>query len=209
MKLGYIHEIKVTGVRSAENFSLLHNFGYYTLNQIPDGEKLAITNENRVEKMDHSKMDMGKGKTVKPVATSTVKHLTKQPADWTNGPGQTILLNPVPNLKFNTSTITVKAGTKVKLTFKNSDDMLHNVVITAPNAADEVGSAALKMGLNGERMSFVPVTNKVLFHTLLLQPGKSDTIYFTAPEKPGDYPYVCTYPGHYLVMRGILKVVAK
>ena len=87
--------------------------------------------------------------------------------------------------------------------------MLHNVVITAPGAADEVGSAALKMGLKGERLSYVPAMPKGLFHTLILQPGQSDTIYFTAPSKPGDYPYVCTYPGHYLVMRGILKVVSK
>lgn len=210
LKLGYIHEIKAPGIRSADNFTLLHNFGYYTLNQLPEGEKMAITAENKVQRTDHSKMDMSStAKPVKPVATTTVKHLTKQPADWTKGAEQTIVLNPVPGLKFNTSAITVRAGTKIKLTFKNSDDMLHNVVITAPGAADEVGSAALKMGLKGERLSYVPAMPKVLFHTLILQPGQSDTIYFTAPSKPGDYPYVCTYPGHYLVMRGILKVVSK
>jgi azurin len=210
MKLGYIHEIKVAGVRSADNFALLHNFAYYTLNNIPDGEKLAITADNKVERMaaDHQHMNMAdRGKNAKPVSVAAAKHLTKQPAEWANGPGQTISLNPMPGLKYNTSEITVKAGTRVKLTFKNSDDMLHNVVITAPGMADEVGGMALKMGLNGERMSFVPPTPKVLFHTLLLQPGKSETIYFTAPEVPGDYPYVCTYPGHYLVMRGIMKVV--
>ena len=87
--------------------------------------------------------------------------------------------------------------------------MLHNVVIVTPNSADEVGGMALKMGLNGERLSYVPSTSKVLFNTSLLQPGKSETIYFTAPQKPGDYPFECTYPGHYLVMRGIMKVVAK
>jgi azurin len=212
MRLGYIHEIKAAGVRSATNFALLHNFGYYTLNNFPDGEKLAITAENKVEKiaMDHQHMDMGgKTKPTKAVPAATVKHLTKQPAEWKKGAEQTILLNPIPGLKFNTNAVTVRAGTKVKLTFKNSDDMLHNVVITAPNAADEIGSMALKMGLSGERMSYVPSSPKVLFHTILLQPGKSDTIYFTAPETPGDYPFECTYPGHYLVMRGIMKVVAK
>jgi azurin len=94
----------------------------------------------------------------------------------------------------------------VKLTFKNTDDMLHNVVFTMPGAANEVGEQALNMGLDGERLNYVPANPKVLFHTSLLQPGKSETIYFTAPDKPGDYPFVCTYPGHYLVMRGILKV---
>ncbi|MBA4166433.1 MAG: auracyanin family protein, partial [Chitinophagaceae bacterium] len=209
MRLGYIHEIKAAGVRSADNFALLHNFGYYTLNNFPDGEKLAVTADNKVEKMtmDHQHMDMGKN--IKPATAVSVRHLTRQPAEWTKGAEQTISLNPIPGLKYNITAVTVKAGTKVKLTFKNSDDMLHNVVITVPNAADEVGSMALKMGLNGERMSYVPSTPKVLFNTSLLQPGKSETIYFTAPQKAGDYPYECTYPGHYLVMRGIMKVVAK
>jgi len=211
MRLGYIHEIKAPGVRSAENFALLHNFGYYTLNNFPDGEKLAVTADNKVQKiMDHQHMNMtGKEKNIKVVTATTIKHLVKQPAEWTKGAEQTILLTPVPGLKYNITAVTVKAGTKVKLTFKNSDDMLHNVVITTPNAADEVGSSALKMGLKGERMSYVPSSQKVLFHTTLLQPGTAETIYFTAPEKPGDYPYECTYPGHYLVMRGVMKVVNK
>ena len=219
LKQGYIHEIKAAALRSADNFLLLHNFGYYTLNNIPDGPKLAITAENRVQKMDiahHHMSGIGKpnpttpAKTLaKPKPAASLKHVTKQPADWVKGPDQTIVLTPVPNLKFNTTAITAKAGAKIKLTFKNTDDMLHNVVITTPGAGDEVGVMALNMGLDGERLGFTPNSQKVLFHTLLLQPGKSETIYFTAPEKPGEYPYVCTYPGHYLAMRGVLKVVAR
>ena len=29
---------------------------------------------------------------------------------------------------------------------------------------------------------------------------------FTAPSKPGDYDYVCTFPGHAMLMKGILRV---
>ena len=45
---GYIHEINAAGVRSAGRQRLLHSSGYYTLNRIPDGPRLAITAENRV-----------------------------------------------------------------------------------------------------------------------------------------------------------------
>lgn len=213
--LGYIHEIKATGVRSTENFALLHDFGYYTLNNFPDGEKIVITKENRVEKNmdthDHAAMKiLANNKAIPAInSTSTGKHITKQPLNWGKGPDQIIVLNPIPGLKYNISNVTVKASSKIKLTFKNTDDMLHNVVITTPGDADEVGKRALNLGLNGERMSFVPAMSKVLHHTLLLQPGKSETIYFTAPDKAGEYPYICTYPGHYIVMRGIIKVVAK
>ena len=211
--LGYIHEIKAAGVRSKENFALLHDFGYYTLNNIPDGEKLVITAENKVEIIPkshhHTGMKMPTNNPASAKVTTTGKHITKQPLDWGKGPDHTIVLKPIPGLKYNISNITVKAGAKIKLTFNNTDDMLHNVVITTPGAADDVGKRALNLGLNGERMSFVPVMPKVLHHTLLLQPGKSETIYFTAPDKAGEYPYLCTYPGHYIVMRGIMKVVAK
>lgn len=211
LRLGYIHEIKASGIRSTENYALLHDFGYYTLNNFPDGEKLTITSENRVNRMammHHAAMLNDEGKSSLSIKkTVTIKHLTKQPADWKKGPDQIIALNPVPGLKYNINSVTVKAGAKIKLTFRNTDDMLHNVVITVPGSADIVGKMALEMGLKGQRLSFVPATSRVLYHTLLLQPGKSESIYFTAPSKPGDYPYICSYPGHYLLMRGIIKVV--
>src|SRR5690606_1603807 len=81
LRLGYINEIKAEGVRDAENYALLHNFGYYTLNQFPDGEKLAITAENRVEPKpvvthNHDMASMKPAKTT-PAAKpkTTVKHL--------------------------------------------------------------------------------------------------------------------------------------
>ena len=67
-------------------------------------------------------------------------------------------------------------------------------------------STATKLGLAGERVSYVPALQDVLFHTRLLEPTKSETIYFTAPDQPGEYPYICTFPGHYLAMRGVLVV---
>lgn len=209
---GYIHEIKAEGVKSADHFALLHNFGYYTVNAIPEGDKLVITAENRVKPISvaHHDMDM-KAMTVKEPLTkkaAVVKHLTKQPAEWKNGPDRSITIATKPGLKFDMENITVKAGAKMKVTFKNNDDMLHNLVFTLPGASNEVGEMAIKLGLNGQRLNYVPPTAKVLYHTLLLQPGQSDTIYFTAPEKPGNYQYVCSYPGHYLIMKGVLTVVA-
>ncbi|MDR3715965.1 MAG: plastocyanin/azurin family copper-binding protein [Puia sp.] len=214
MRLGYIHEIRAPGIRSTNRYALLHNYGYYTLNNFPDGDKLAITAANKVTPVmhHHDMMNMtggvagGKG-SIK--AVSGVKHLTKQPADWTSGPDRTLVIGTKPGLKFDQETLTVKAGAKVKLTFKNSDDMLHNFVITRPGTADKVGQLAVTLGLNGEKMSFVPSSQDVLFHTRLLHPKESDTIYFIAPDKPGQYVYICSYPGHYMVMRGVLKVVAK
>ncbi|MEO6915683.1 MAG: plastocyanin/azurin family copper-binding protein [Chitinophagaceae bacterium] len=211
LKEGYVHEIKAEGIRSADNYALMHNYGYYTLNRIPDGDIMAISDANRVAtKLAHEHnmaMDMPVKKAEKAaIAAVTVKHLTKQPASWTKGPDRTIVVGTRPGLKFDVESITLKAGTRIKVTFNNNDDMLHNFVITTPGAATEVGLAAIKLGISGERLSYIPATSKVLFNTLLLQPGKSESIYFTAPEKPGNYEFLCSYPGHYMVMRGILKI---
>lgn len=210
LRLGYIHEIKAEGVLSAERNTLLHNFGYYTLNQLPDGEKLSITSENRVKATASQHAHTMKPEAAKTPAKASKsvdpKYVTLQPASWTKGPDRSIVIGTRPGLKFDVETITVKAGSKVKLLFNNNDDMLHNLVITKPGAADNVGEAATKLGLNGEKSGFVPSTADVLFHTRLLGPTEKETIYFSAPAQPGDYQYVCTYPGHYVVMRGVLRV---
>jgi azurin len=91
--------------------------------------------------------------------------------------------------------------------FNNNDDMLHNCVITKPGLADAVGDAALKLNLNGPKLNYVPITGNVLYHTNILQPETTEAIYFTAPSEPGDYQYICSFPGHASLMRGTIKVV--
>jgi hypothetical protein len=101
----------------------------------------------------------------------------------------------------------IKAGSKIRLVFNNNDDMMHNVVGVMPGTADEVADLAIKLGLKGSQMNYVPKSANVLFNTALLQPHSSESIYFIAPTKPGEYTFMCTYPGHGSVMRGMLKVV--
>jgi azurin/glucose/arabinose dehydrogenase len=205
MKLGYIHEIRAEGIRSADSsIELLHNYGYYTLNRLPDNDKLLITEKNKVNlpvpMHQHDMADM------KMPAKSLAKNTSSKPKEWIAGPDRSFNIGTKPGLKFDIETLTVKAGMKVKIVFNNNDDMLHNLVITKPETADNVGLLATKMGLNGERLNYIPKSSDVLFHTRILHPKESDAIYFIAPAKPGDYPYICTFPGHYMVMRGVLKV---
>ncbi|MFD1140747.1 plastocyanin/azurin family copper-binding protein [Larkinella insperata] len=216
LREGYIHELKAEGIKSATGLALLHNTGYYTLNHIAPGTKLTIA---APAKHNHGDMAMasnasgvgaavGKGKAIggKP-QTSAVKRITEQPADWTNGPDQVITIGTVPGLKFDKTQVEVKAGSRVKWVFNNNDDMLHNCVIVKPSTANAVGDAALKLNLNGSKMQYVPVTPNVLYHTNLMQPESTESIYFVAPTTPGDYQFVCTFPGHHTLMQGVMKVV--
>jgi putative heme-binding domain-containing protein len=55
---------------------------------------------------------------------------------------------------------------------------------------------------------YIPKSDKVLLGSRLLQTGQTQALSFNAPTKPGVYPYVCTYPGHWRRMYGTLYVVA-
>ena len=75
-----------------------------------------------------------------------------------------------------------------------------------PKSADKVGKTALSLGIDGTAKNWVPDLKEILFHTKIVQPGATEVIYFVAPSTEGDYEYVCTYPGHYMSMRGTMKV---
>ena len=193
LRKGYIHEVKASGVRSEEGDSLLHDFGYYTLNNVPGGRISSGSSHSQHVSIDSA-------------AENNTKRVRKVPVSWTNGPDATLTIGTRPGMQYDITEIRVKAGSKVALTFNNDDDMLHNLVITLPgDAVDKVGKMALEMGLKGQELHWVPLSEQVLFHTGLLQPETRETIYFEAPEA-GTYPFVCTFPGHYLVMRGKLIV---
>jgi azurin len=113
-------------------------------------------------------------------------------------------------LAYDTKEFKVKSGQKVKLTFNNVHPAVpqpHNIVIGAAGAKDKLMSLAMQaaMAPDGMAKGFIPEAPEVLFHTKLLQPGQSETIEFTAPAA-GDYPYLCTFPGHGAIMNGVMKV---
>jgi len=153
--------------------------------------------------MDHS---AHKNPTLETSDIISAKRPTVMPASWTSGPDQTITMGTEPGLKFDIKEFKVKAGSKVKLVFNNNDDMLHNLIIVNPGKADAIGQEAVNLGLDGLAKGFIPESKEVLFHTNLMQPHTSDAIYFKAPSKPGRYQYVCTFPGHADIMRGVMVV---
>jgi uncharacterized cupredoxin-like copper-binding protein len=191
LREGYIHEIKAAGLRAAGGIEpLLHTTAYYTLNRIPDGD--------RIVPVDVKELELCVAPVPAAANANTKKHPTKVPADWPGDEGdRTILLGTLPGLKFDTTELTVRAGLRVRLVFKNSDDMLHNFVLCAPGKGQEIGTAAMALGIDGTAKNYVPDTDDVLAH------------FFTAPEKPGDYDYICSFPGHAVLMKGVMHVTAR
>ncbi len=113
----------------------------------------------------------------------------------------------VEKMKYDISNLTVKAGKKIKIIFSNPDFMPHNIVLVNPGKADAVAMAAMKLGATGFDLGFVPKSDDVIWASKLVDHGAEQVIEFNAPTKLGDYPYVCTFPGHHIIMRGNMKVV--
>ncbi|MFM8470025.1 MAG: c-type cytochrome, partial [Limisphaerales bacterium] len=102
--------------------------------------------------------------------------------------------------------LAVKPGKKIKLTFANVDFMPHNLLLVQPGKANEIGEKAMALGAKGFEVNYVPQSPDIIWSTKLLDYGKEQVIEFTAPKTEGAYPYVCSFPGHHLIMRGTLIV---
>ncbi|GEO07793.1 PVC-type heme-binding CxxCH protein [Segetibacter aerophilus] len=124
-------------------------------------------------------------------------------------PSIEINLKVVPNvMKYSKTLLTVKAGQKVTINLENPDVMQHNMVIIKPGTTQKVGAAAdaLAADPKGADKQYVPRIPEVLQFIKLLGPGEDGTMQFVAPTTPGDYPFICTFPGHWRIMNGILRV---
>jgi len=122
-----------------------------------------------------------------------------------------IAMATVPSrMVYDTKELTVAAGTPLCIALSNPDTLQHNLLIVTPGALSEIGIAGDKMGETaaGKACHFTPDSQKVLAVMGLVDPGSTGEVWFMAPAKPGTYPYVCTYPGHWRMMNGKMKVTA-
>lgn len=125
------------------------------------------------------------------------------------GPPVFVIRTVYEQMLYDKQWIVVEAGKPVEIILQNEDSMPHNLVVVAPGAVEEIGLATEKMppDADGQGRLYVPNSPKVLQATRLIDPGQKTKLVFTAPNETGDYPYVCTYPGHWRRMVGTMAVV--
>jgi azurin len=132
------------------------------------------------------------------------------PSPWEKGQpgGRAITIDTASGLQFAQKEIHVKAGEALALTLHNPDTMQHNWVLLKPGTTDAVGKLANDLASDPANIqrNYIPDSTDILFYTRVVDPTKSTTIYFTAPADKGSYPYICTFPGHWTIMRGVMIV---
>lgn len=113
-------------------------------------------------------------------------------------------------LQFNLKEFSVKAGQPVEIIIDNPDQMQHNFVIGKPKSLEIIGKAADAMITRPDAVykSYVPEIPQVIIATKLINPDENVHLKFVAPKEAGDYPFVCTFPGHWRIMNGVMRVVA-
>ncbi len=116
-------------------------------------------------------------------------------------------------MRYDTTRIVVEAGKSFELILENGDTMPHNLIVVNPGMREKIGTAASTMGpdkLDKQGRGYIPkdFEKDILGGTKVIEPDQKETIKLTAPSKEGEYEYVCTMPGHFVIMWGKL-VVAK
>jgi azurin len=123
---------------------------------------------------------------------------------------QVVRMQAVPEqMAYDLNWFVVEAGKPVQIVLFNPDAMSHNVVVGQPGSLKDIGMAASTMALSTDPKAkpYVPDIAAVIAATPLVNWGETERLSFSAPKAPGDYIYVCTFPGHWVRMYGVMVVV--
>ena len=129
---------------------------------------------------------------------------------------QTVRIGCVPErMRFTVTRIVSKPNQPMKIVFQNEDATDHNWVLVEPGALEEVGIAANEMARDPKnaQSDFLPPEkrDRILQASPMIGPTRKARIHvlrFMTPQEPGVYPFVCTFPGHWIMMRGDLVIAS-
>jgi azurin len=124
---------------------------------------------------------------------------------------RTIEIVGTDDMKFDVTRITAKPGERIRIVLRSVGKMprivmAHNVVVLRPDV--DVTAFASEAAM-ARTTAFIPPARKadIIAATALVGNGETVDVTFTVPDQPGEYPYVCSFPGHTQAgMRGILQV---
>ncbi|HCN76474.1 MAG TPA: heme-binding domain-containing protein [Verrucomicrobiales bacterium] len=132
-----------------------------------------------------------------------------KPNPWAKGePGREIIVEAALGLQFVQKQLMAKAGEKLTIRFNNPDVVPHNWLLAKPGSLQKLGEKCNLMITDPQGLAkhYVPDSDDVIAYTDMVNPKGGFVIHLTAPKEKGDYPYLCTFPGHWMVMNGVMKV---
>ena len=122
---------------------------------------------------------------------------------------QTVRISAVPvKMTYDPNRFEVTAGEPVRILLDNPDAQPHNLLVCMPGSLRSIGRASEALGTTAEAKArdWVPDSRKVLHVMPMVMQGEVGEVRFIAPTRPGRYPFICTYPGHWRMMNGVMTV---
>jgi|AntRauTorcE11898_2_1112593.scaffolds.fasta_scaffold38399_2 azurin len=122
-----------------------------------------------------------------------------------------ITIEGTDNLKFSIELIEASPGETIRLTLEVVSNMPitamgHNIAIV-DKGTDVQEFVMQSMSAKDNEYIAPAMEDQIIAFTKMIGGGETSVIEFTVPDEPGDYVYVCTFPGHYFAgMKGILRV---
>ena len=113
--------------------------------------------------------------------------------------------NTMAEMKYDVENITVKEGSKVKITLINEGidvAMQHNILFVNFGKRKDLAAKAVQAGAD---KNYIPQDPNLIAASDMAMPGETVVLEFDAPKK-GNYEFFCSYPGHSMMMRGYLFV---
>jgi azurin len=111
-------------------------------------------------------------------------------------------------LRFDPARFKANPGETIIIRLENSDatDMPHNFLLLKPGTREAIVSQALGLGDLGPTQHYVPTSDDIIASTPVIPVDGFTEFRVTLPDQPGIYPYVCTFPGHGVMMYGAAYV---
>jgi azurin len=175
-----------------------------------DSDESMASESMSEDTQDDSAMDASEGSSGSSESTSDSGSAVTVTSD---GVAQ-VTIGGTDQMQYTVNEFTVEAGQEIELTFVHEgslpvNQMGHNVVILQAGE-DYMAFGRQLSSTDGYSLDndYLPegVRDGLVAYTDMVGGGETTTIRFTAPETPGDYPYLCSFPGHYPMMNGIMVV---
>ena len=114
-----------------------------------------------------------------------------------------ILRSEGPTLEFLPPRIALKHGIKARIRYVNDGLLPHNIVF--PKNEDDIDDLAVEAA-SAAASGYVPMSQvaKLFGYSKLAKPNETTELVIIVPP-PGEYRFVCLYPGHQNSMVGTLR----
>lgn len=114
-------------------------------------------------------------------------------------------------MRFEPPRFSADPGQEVVVSLENADTthQQHNFLVLQPGKRLEVVQQSMELGEKGPKQGFIPVNPAIVVHSEVLDPEKESKVKFTMPAAKGIYPFICSMPGHGMIMYGAIYVGTK